>query len=117
MPAPERIATMQPGTISAYHAEAHCQDLQREARQAALAAEARSGTNGTWRAALLLASDLLLATGHRRAVPLSRSEAGRLRPLPAERPLFYAHRVAAYDITVVRPLDDSYAQRIACLET
>jgi hypothetical protein len=96
---------MQPGPISAYQAEAHRQDLQREARQAALAADAHSGTNSTWRAALFLASDLLLAAGH------------RLRPLSAERPLFYAHRVAACDITVVRPLDDSYAQRIACLET
>jgi hypothetical protein len=108
---------VQPETISAYQAEAHRQDLQREARQAALAAEARSGADDKWHAVLLLASDLLLAAGHRRAVPLSRSAERRLRPLPAERPLFYAHRVAACDITVVRPLDDRYAQRVACLET
>lgn len=96
---------MRPETFSAYQAESHRQDLQREARQAALAAEAHSGADDKWRAVLLLVSDLLLAAGN------------RLRPRPAERPLFYAHRVAVCDITVVRPLDDSYAQRIACLET
>jgi hypothetical protein len=96
---------VRPESINAYHAEAHRQDLQREARQAAHAAEAQSGTNCRWHGVLLLASDLLLAAGH------------RLRPLPAERPLFYAHRVAACDITIVRPLDDRYAQRVACLET
>ena len=96
---------MRPETISAYHAEAHRQDLLREARQAALVAEARPHTGGMWRPVLLLASDLLLAAGN------------RLSPRLAERPMVHVHRVASCDITVVCCLDEGCAPPIACLET
>jgi hypothetical protein len=56
---------MRPTSLTAYLAEAHRQELFREAQQAALAAEADPVASYLGTTALLLASDLLLAAGHR----------------------------------------------------
>jgi hypothetical protein len=48
-----------------YAANAHREDLLREARQAALAAEATDATGGWWDRAFRLAAYVLLWSGHR----------------------------------------------------
>ncbi len=45
-------------------ANAHCEDLLREARQAALAAEATGGTGRWWDSSLRLTAHVLLKAGH-----------------------------------------------------
>jgi hypothetical protein len=94
---------MRPTSITAALAEAHCEDLRREAEQAALAAEVAPApaATGPGSAALLLASDLLLVAGH------------RLRARLARPPLAAVHTNAQHKpMCPVAPA----CQRVACLE-
>ncbi|MGZ3581571.1 MAG: hypothetical protein ACXWQ5_14250 [Ktedonobacterales bacterium] len=56
---------MTPMGLSTNLAEAHRQDLLREAQQAAQASEVTSENGGIWTAALLVVADLLLDAGQR----------------------------------------------------
>ena len=65
---------MLPGYMGEYLAQERRRELSREARQAALAAEATPDTSGIWTAALLLLADVLVHAGQRLRVRLGRGQ-------------------------------------------
>ncbi len=69
---------MTPPTVSAYLAQAHMQDLLREARGARLVGQARAMNGGIWSATLLLAADWLLEIGQRLHAYVWRTRAQRI---------------------------------------